>query len=109
MPQSPAPPPAAAPVLLAAAEESEDEYELEFDPLLFIKRLPPLEQCFPARRTSFLLPRWVDWAGTLVAHKVVDGSQEALMCVCLVGAWLGPAFQGVIRGATRLLLHASPV
>jgi hypothetical protein len=29
---------------------------LEFDPLLFIKRLPPLERCMPPRR-EFLLPK----------------------------------------------------
>ena len=38
-----------------AAEEEGEEY-LEFDPLLFIKRLPPLECCVPPRR-DFLLPK----------------------------------------------------
>ncbi len=38
-----------------AAEEADDEC-LDFDPLLFIKRLPPLERCVPPRR-DFLLPK----------------------------------------------------
>ncbi|PNW78830.1 hypothetical protein CHLRE_09g391541v5 [Chlamydomonas reinhardtii] len=38
-------------------EEEEDEEEfVEFDPLLFIKQLPPLEQCVPAHRPA-LLPK----------------------------------------------------
>ena len=37
------------------AEDVDDEC-LDFDPLLFIKRLPPLERCVPPRR-EFLLPK----------------------------------------------------
>lgn len=37
------------------AEEVDDEC-LDFDPLLFIKRLPPLERCVPPRH-DFLLPK----------------------------------------------------
>ena len=40
----------------AVDEEEEDVDSLEFDPLLVIKRLPPLESCVPPR-TDFLLPR----------------------------------------------------
>ena len=52
-----------APLPCPSEESEEEEYELEFDPLLFIKRLPPLEQCIPVRRTSFLLPRWAEGGG----------------------------------------------
>lgn len=57
-----------------------DEY-LEFDPLLFIKRLPPLERCVPARREFLLPPRTrrskqktlvLDLDETLV-HSTLDG------------------------------------
>eukprot|EP00887_Chlorella_sp_A99_P003963 scaffold11.g3963.t1 len=37
------------------ADEEEDDC-LDFDPFLFIKRLPPVEQCIPPRH-DFLLPR----------------------------------------------------
>lgn len=40
----------------AVAEEDEDDSYLDFDPFLFIKRLPPVDQCVPPRR-EFLLPR----------------------------------------------------
>ncbi|KAL4443813.1 hypothetical protein ABPG75_011550 [Micractinium tetrahymenae] len=61
-------------------EGCEAEY-LEFDPLLFIKRLPPLERCVPPRR-DFLLPTKtrrskqktlvLDLDETLV-HSTLDG------------------------------------
>jgi CTD small phosphatase-like protein 2 len=50
---------ALAPAVAAAAadvEEDEEEECYEFDPFLFIKRLPPLAACVPTR-TTFLLPR----------------------------------------------------
>jgi CTD small phosphatase-like protein 2 len=66
----------------AAVEEEEEEEEWEFDPFLFIKRLPALEQCIDAPRTSFLLPRQtrhskrktlvLDLDETLV-HSTLDG------------------------------------
>lgn len=72
-----------APVTSAAAVEEEaegDEY-LEFDPLLFIKRLPPLARCVAPRR-DFLLPKQtrrskqktlvLDLDETLV-HSTLDG------------------------------------
>lgn len=40
----------------AESEYDDDEDELGFDPLLFIKSLPPLEQCIPRHRPA-LLPR----------------------------------------------------
>lgn len=40
----------------AIPEEEEEDSYLDFDPFVFIKRLPPVEQCVPARR-EFLLPR----------------------------------------------------
>ncbi|KAI7838366.1 hypothetical protein COHA_007823 [Chlorella ohadii] len=62
------------------AEEADDEC-LDFDPLLFIKRLPPLERCVPPRR-DFLLPKKtrrskqktlvLDLDETLV-HSTLDG------------------------------------
>ncbi|KAH7615618.1 hypothetical protein Ndes2526B_g09636 [Nannochloris sp. 'desiccata'] len=65
-----------------AVEEEGDEEEWEFDPFLFIKRLPALEQCINAPRTSFLLPRQtrrskrktlvLDLDETLV-HSTLDG------------------------------------
>lgn len=94
----------AAPV--EAGEESEEEYDLEFDPLLFIKRLPPLEQCVPVRRTSFLLPRQtrrskrktlvLDLDETLV-HSTLDNGfcrpdftfpVEVGAAYCFCGWWL---------------------
>lgn len=78
VPVSPAPcppPPAPAP----PADEEEDDWE--FDPFLFIKRLPALHECIPPR-TSFLLPRQtrhskrktlvLDLDETLV-HSTLDG------------------------------------
>lgn len=47
----------AAAIAPEADEEEEEESEfLEFDPLLFIKQLPPLEACVPPHRSA-LLPR----------------------------------------------------
>jgi CTD small phosphatase-like protein 2 len=73
---------AAAQPQTAAAEEEDEEEEWEFDPFLFIKRLPALEQCIDAPRTSFLLPRQtrhskrktlvLDLDETLV-HSTLDG------------------------------------
>jgi len=64
----------------AAVEEEEEEWE--FDPFLFIKRLPALDECINAPRTSFLLPRQtrhskrktlvLDLDETLV-HSTLDG------------------------------------
>jgi CTD small phosphatase-like protein 2 len=66
----------------AAVEEEDEDEEWEFDPYLFIKRLPALEQCINAPRTSFLLPRQtrhskrktlvLDLDETLV-HSTLDG------------------------------------
>ncbi len=64
-------------------EVEEDEYcEVEFDPYAFIKTLPPLSKCVPAR-DKFLLPRLtrhshkktlvLDLDETLV-HSTLDGS-----------------------------------
>lgn len=70
----------------------EDDFELEFDPLLFIKRLPPLEHCVPVRRTSVLLPRQtrrskrktlvLDLDETLV-HSTLDGACRLADGTCL--------------------------
>ena len=67
----------------AAVEDEDDEEEWEFDPFLFIKRLPALEQCINAPRTTFLLPRQtrhskrktlvLDLDETLV-HSTLDGA-----------------------------------
>lgn len=78
VPISPAPcppPPAPAP----PADDEDDDWE--FDPFLFIKRLPALHECIPPR-TSFLLPRQtrhskrktlvLDLDETLV-HSTLDG------------------------------------
>jgi CTD small phosphatase-like protein 2 len=72
----PAAPPAASPT----PDDDVDDF-VEFDPLLFIKRLPPLERCVPPRR-DFLLPRQtrrskqktlvLDLDETLV-HSTLDG------------------------------------
>ena len=74
---APCPPPPSAP---AQPADEEDE-EWEFDPFLFIKRLPALHECIPPR-TSFLLPRQtrhskrktlvLDLDETLV-HSTLDG------------------------------------
>lgn len=66
-------------------EVEEDEFcEVEFDPYAFIKTLPPLSKCVPARN-KFLLPRMtrhshkktlvLDLDETLV-HSTLDGSIE---------------------------------
>jgi CTD small phosphatase-like protein 2 len=78
VPASPAP--AAAPPPAEYADDEDDEF-LEFDPFLFIKRLPPLAHCVPPR-TTFLLPRQtrrskqktlvLDLDETLV-HSTLDG------------------------------------
>jgi CTD small phosphatase-like protein 2 len=62
-------------------DDDDDEDYCDFDPLLFIKRLPPLAHCVPERRT-FLLPRQtrrckkktlvLDLDETLV-HSSLDG------------------------------------
>lgn len=64
--------------------EEEDYLEVEFDPYAFIKTLPPLSKCVPARN-KFLLPRLtrhshkktlvLDLDETLV-HSTLDGSIE---------------------------------
>lgn len=64
-----------------AIPEEEEESYLDFDPFVFIKRLPPVEQCVPAR-CEFLLPRQtrrskrktlvLDLDETLV-HSTLDG------------------------------------
>ncbi|KXZ54367.1 hypothetical protein GPECTOR_5g447 [Gonium pectorale] len=52
-------PPAAQPAAAEAEEAGGDDDELfmEFDPLLFIKQLPPLESCVPPNRPTLLPPQ----------------------------------------------------
>lgn len=70
-------------------EEEEEEY-LEFDPLLFIKQLPPLEQCIKPHRPA-LLPRRTRACRdgkTLVLdldETLVHSSLEVCACVCFLG------------------------
>lgn len=90
-PPGPCPPVAPADEAGEAAEGCEGEY-MEFDPLLFIKRLPPLERCVPPRR-DFLLPKKtrrskqktlvLDLDETLV-HSTLDG-------YCRPGATIPPS------------------
>jgi len=74
---------AAAPPSTVEQVEDEDDDCLDFDPYVFIKRLPPLRECFPPR-SSFLLPRLtrrsqrkktlvLDLDETLV-HSTLDGA-----------------------------------
>jgi hypothetical protein len=94
----PAAPPAASPT----PDDDVDDF-VEFDPLLFIKRLPPLERCVPPRR-DFLLPRQtrrskqktlvLDLDETLV-HSTLDGyCRPGEACVPRAPAWVPCAGDG---------------
>lgn len=87
-----------------AEEEDEEEECYEFDPFLFIKRLPPLAACVPTR-TTFLLPRQtrrsknrtlvLDLDETLVHSTLEPGGMPA-------GGGVG---SGVPRPACRADFH----
>lgn len=74
--------PAAVAVAAAPPQDEEEEDDWEFDPFLFIKRLPALHECIEPR-TTFLLPRQtrhskrktlvLDLDETLV-HSTLDGN-----------------------------------
>ncbi|GFR47617.1 hypothetical protein Agub_g9353 [Astrephomene gubernaculifera] len=85
----------------AAEEEDEEEAFLEFDPLLFIKQLPPLESCVPPNRTPLLPPMTHHQPQPLLPSSSAAASHAAAARVAHAA---GPGSSGTKRPLKTLVL-----